>query len=69
MSSDRLRFVPSTRSGIHHLVLAVTCAAFIVLSLSAEAADVVVWWEKGFYAQEDEASPISSPRSSTRPEN
>jgi ABC-type glycerol-3-phosphate transport system substrate-binding protein len=23
--------------------------------LSAQGADLVVWWEKGFYAQEDEA--------------
>jgi multiple sugar transport system substrate-binding protein len=31
-------------------------AAMIVLSpLGAQAADLVVWWEKGFYPQEDEA--------------
>ena len=31
-------------------------AALIVMApLGAQAADLVVWWEKGFYAQEDEA--------------
>jgi multiple sugar transport system substrate-binding protein len=30
-------------------------AALILAPLSAEAADLVVWWEKGYYAQEDEA--------------
>jgi multiple sugar transport system substrate-binding protein len=27
----------------------------MMVSLSAESADLVVWWDKGFYAQEDEA--------------
>ena len=35
---------------------AVILAAVIAMApLGAEAADLVVWWEKGFYAQEDEA--------------
>ena len=35
---------------------AVVLALAIVLApLGARAADLVVWWEKGFYAQEDEA--------------
>ena len=35
---------------------AVVLAAAIVLApLGAQAADLVVWWEEGFYAQEDEA--------------
>jgi hypothetical protein len=34
------------------IVLAVT---LLMGPLGAEAADVVVWWEKGFYGQENEA--------------
>jgi ABC-type glycerol-3-phosphate transport system substrate-binding protein len=34
------------------LVLAV---AIVLAPLSARGADLVIWWEKGFYAQEDEA--------------
>jgi multiple sugar transport system substrate-binding protein len=35
---------------------AVILAAAIVLApLGARAADLVVWWEEGYYAQEDEA--------------
>jgi multiple sugar transport system substrate-binding protein len=35
---------------------AVVLAIAIVLApLGARAADLVVWWEKGYYAQEDEA--------------
>jgi multiple sugar transport system substrate-binding protein len=30
-------------------------AALAVAPLGAKAADLVVWWEKGFYPQEDEA--------------
>src|SRR5262245_21942597 len=30
-------------------------ALFLMKSLGAQAADLVVWWEKGTYAQEDEA--------------
>ena len=30
-------------------------AALVLAPLGARAADLVVWWEKGFYAQEDEA--------------
>ena len=29
--------------------------ALILAPLGARAADLVVWWEKGYYAQEDEA--------------
>jgi hypothetical protein len=55
MSSDRPRFVPCKRSAIHHLSLAVTYAALMIPSLSAEAADLVVWWQDDFHAQENEA--------------
>ena len=35
---------------------AVVLAVAIVLApLGAQAADLVVWWDKGFYAQEDAA--------------
>ena len=30
-------------------------AALILAPVSAQAADLVVWWEKGYYPQEDEA--------------
>ena len=33
----------------------VLAAALVMAPLGAEAADLVVWWEKGYYAQEDEA--------------
>ena len=33
----------------------VLAAALVLAPLGAEAADLVVWWEKGYYAQEDEA--------------
>ncbi len=33
----------------------VVLAAALVLAAPARAADLVVWWEKGFYPQEDEA--------------
>ena len=36
----------------HAIVLA---AALVLAPLGARAADLVVWWEKGFYPQEDEA--------------
>ena len=36
----------------HAVVLA---AALVLAPLGARAADLVVWWEKGFYPQEDEA--------------
>jgi multiple sugar transport system substrate-binding protein len=36
-------------------VLALVIAALTLAPLGAKAADLVVWWEKGFYAQEDEA--------------
>jgi multiple sugar transport system substrate-binding protein len=34
---------------------AVLAAALIMAPLHAQGADLVVWWEKGYYAQEDEA--------------
>jgi multiple sugar transport system substrate-binding protein len=34
---------------------AVLAAAILMAPLGARAADLVVWWQKGFYAQEDEA--------------
>jgi ABC-type glycerol-3-phosphate transport system substrate-binding protein len=34
---------------------AVIAAAIVMAPLGAWGADLVVWWEKGFYAQEDEA--------------
>ena len=33
----------------------VLAAALVMAPLGAKAADLVVWWEKGYYAQEDEA--------------
>jgi multiple sugar transport system substrate-binding protein len=36
-------------------VLALVLAALILAPLGAQAADLVVWWEKGFYPQADEA--------------
>ena len=30
-------------------------AALSLAPLGAQAADLVVWWQRGFYAQEDEA--------------
>ena len=37
---------------------------FATAPLGARAADLVVWWQKGFYAQEDEAVAEISPPSS-----
>ena len=34
---------------------AVLAAMLAMAPLGAKAADLVVWWEKGFYPQEDEA--------------
>jgi ABC-type glycerol-3-phosphate transport system substrate-binding protein len=34
--------------------IALIAAALILAPLGAKAADLVIWWEKGFYAQEDE---------------
>jgi multiple sugar transport system substrate-binding protein len=36
----------------HAIVFA---AALLMLPLGARGADLVVWWEKGYYPQEDEA--------------
>ena len=33
----------------------VLVAALLMAPLDANAADLVVWWEKGYYPQEDEA--------------
>jgi multiple sugar transport system substrate-binding protein len=38
-----------------HAQAAVLAAALVLAPLGARAADLVVWWQKGFYAQEDEA--------------
>ena len=42
-------------SHIMHRQAIVLAAALAMAPLGARAADLVVWWEKGFYAQEDEA--------------
>ena len=55
MRSDRPWFMPNKRSAIRDLVVAFTYAAFLIPSPSATAADLVVWWEKGFYDQANEA--------------
>jgi hypothetical protein len=41
--------------------------ALILAPLAADAADLVVWWEKGYYDQEDEAVRESLRPSSRRP--
>jgi hypothetical protein len=33
----------------------ILAAAIVIAPLGASGADLVVWWEKGFYPQEDEA--------------
>ena len=33
----------------------VLAAALVAAPLNVQAADLVVWWEKGYYAQEDKA--------------
>jgi multiple sugar transport system substrate-binding protein len=33
----------------------VLAAAIVIAPLGAQAADLVVWWEKGYYPQEDDA--------------
>jgi multiple sugar transport system substrate-binding protein len=40
---------------MRRLVPVVLGAALVIGPVSARAADLVVWWEKGFYAQEDKA--------------
>ena len=45
----------------------VLAAALAMAPLGARAADLVVWWEKGFYPQETKRSRRSSPPSSRRP--
>jgi multiple sugar transport system substrate-binding protein len=47
--------MPSMKSVTYGLALAVACAALIIPSAKGQSADLVVWWEKGFYAQADEA--------------
>ena len=39
------------RSAVPNLL----AAALVLAPLGAQAADLVVWWEKGFYSQADEA--------------
>jgi multiple sugar transport system substrate-binding protein len=36
-------------------ILALVLSALILVPLGAQAADLVVWWEKGYYPQEDKA--------------
>ena len=49
-------------------VRAVVLVTLLILApLGAKAADLVVWWEKGYYAQEDEAVAEISPHSSRKP--
>jgi hypothetical protein len=50
-----------------HSRTAVLAAMLAIGPLGAKAADLVVWWEKGFYRQEDEAVRESSPPSRVRP--
>jgi multiple sugar transport system substrate-binding protein len=40
---------------VQRLVRAFLAATLILAPFDARAADLVVWWEKGFYAQEDDA--------------
>ena len=40
---------------MQRLVSVCLAAALVMAPLGAQAADLVVWWEKGYYAQEDEA--------------
>ena len=40
---------------MHRLLRTVFAAALVLAPLGAQAADLVVWWEQGFYPQEDEA--------------
>ena len=42
---------------MRRLVPVLLAAALVLAPLGAQAADLVVWWEKGYYAQEDEAVP------------
>jgi multiple sugar transport system substrate-binding protein len=40
---------------VHGLLPVLLAAALLMVPLGAKAADLVVWWYKGFYEQEDEA--------------
>jgi spermidine/putrescine-binding protein len=40
---------------MRRFVSAAMAAALVVAPVGAEAADLVVWWEKGYYDQEDPA--------------
>ena len=40
---------------MQRLVPVLLAAALVMAPLGAQAADLVVWWEKGYYAQEDAA--------------
>ena len=59
--------VPIGEASQCYRVLALVLAALILAPLGARAADLVVWWEKGFYAQEDEA--VSGDRRRLRAED
>src|SRR5688500_15659933 len=55
MTADRRRVTSGGRSALRPFALAVVCAALLFPSGSAEAADLVVWWQDDFHAQENEA--------------
>ena len=46
---------PGGVKAMQRLVPALVATALLLAPLGARAADLVVWWEKGFYPQEDEA--------------
>jgi hypothetical protein len=43
MTADRRRITSGGKSALRHFALAVVCAALVAPSMSAEAADLVVW--------------------------
>jgi multiple sugar transport system substrate-binding protein len=55
MTADRLRITSSRRSAVHHPAHIVACAALVIIAVNAKAADLVVWWQDDFHAQENEA--------------
>ena len=54
---DRPRSSRSSRSELvmQRLLPILLAATLVMAPLGAQAADLVVWWEKGYYAQEDDA--------------
>jgi signal transduction histidine kinase/ActR/RegA family two-component response regulator/HPt (histidine-containing phosphotransfer) domain-containing protein len=69
LSSTNRNMRGKNRSGSGTMrVRAVVLAAMLMLApLAARAADLVVWWEEGWYPEEDRRSRSSSPRSRPRP--